>query len=425
MRRSTRWSSALDSRGSSVVVVDDDGRPVGRILADDVVDALVPDAARSASRAPAADRITGVRTAGRVDARSAVTAAAHAAASPHRARVSRSTWPSSGPGSSRPTPATTRAASPPTPRPGSEFVYRTLFVMVLVTVALVVVQEMAARLGAYTGEGLMSLIREQFSLRMARFAVVCAARRQPRAWSCRSSPASAPPSSSSACPATSRCHRRGGHLGVVVFGSYRYAERVFLLLSLVFLAYPIAVVLGHPDWTAGGVEHRCGRTSWPPRPSCCWRGAHRHHHHAVHAAVPGRGRGRPGHRPRGVPRRAGSTRSSARIFANLISMSIIIATARGHRRHRPADLRRRGGQGAGTGGRHGPRPCSASACSARPPWPRRWCPCRRPTRWPRRSAWSGRCPALPRGAAVPGPVHRADHHRRGRGADPGNLILLS
>ncbi len=33
----------IDSRGSSVLVIDDDDRPVGRILADDLVDALVPD----------------------------------------------------------------------------------------------------------------------------------------------------------------------------------------------------------------------------------------------------------------------------------------------------------------------------------------------------------------------------------------------
>ncbi|MGZ4737224.1 MAG: divalent metal cation transporter, partial [Acidimicrobiia bacterium] len=54
---------------------------------------------------------------------------------------------------------------------GSEFVYALLFVVVLVMVALVVVQEMSARLGAYTGEGLISLVREQFSLRMGAFAV--------------------------------------------------------------------------------------------------------------------------------------------------------------------------------------------------------------------------------------------------------------
>ena len=35
--------------------------------------------------------------------------------------------------------------------------------MLLVTVALVVVQEMCSRLGVYTGEGLGGLIREQFS----------------------------------------------------------------------------------------------------------------------------------------------------------------------------------------------------------------------------------------------------------------------
>lgn len=34
------------TRGSSVVVVDDDGRPVGRVLGDDVVDALLPDRGR-------------------------------------------------------------------------------------------------------------------------------------------------------------------------------------------------------------------------------------------------------------------------------------------------------------------------------------------------------------------------------------------
>ena len=33
----------IDSRGSSVLVIDDDDRPVGRILADDLIDALVPD----------------------------------------------------------------------------------------------------------------------------------------------------------------------------------------------------------------------------------------------------------------------------------------------------------------------------------------------------------------------------------------------
>ena len=48
-----------------------------------------------------------------------------------------------------------------------------MFICVLIIAALVAVQEMAARLGAYSGEGLMSLVREEFSLRIGAFAVVC------------------------------------------------------------------------------------------------------------------------------------------------------------------------------------------------------------------------------------------------------------
>ena len=60
---------------------------------------------------------------------------------------------------------------------GSQFGYRTLFLLVLITIALVVVQEMCARLGAYTGEGLGALIRESYRCGAAR----------PR-WCCCSSP---------------------------------------------------------------------------------------------------------------------------------------------------------------------------------------------------------------------------------------------
>src|SRR5437899_2500511 len=56
---------------------------------------------------------------------------------------------------------------------GAQYKYRTLFFMVLVTVALICVQEMAARLGAFTGKGLASLIREEFTLRTAAFALLC------------------------------------------------------------------------------------------------------------------------------------------------------------------------------------------------------------------------------------------------------------
>jgi Mn2+/Fe2+ NRAMP family transporter len=109
---------------------------------------------------------------------------------------------------------------------GSQFVFRTLFFMVLVTFALVLVQEMAVRLGTHTGKGLAALIREQFSLRLTGVALVCVII----------------PISAVAIWA------------LVLFGSYRYAERIFLILSLAFLAYPVAAVLGHPDWAQVGSD---------------------------------------------------------------------------------------------------------------------------------------------------------------------------
>src|SRR5471030_1684384 len=55
---------------------------------------------------------------------------------------------------------------------GAQFGYHALFFMVLVAISLAIVQEMCARLGTFTGDGLSALIREQFSLRLASFALL-------------------------------------------------------------------------------------------------------------------------------------------------------------------------------------------------------------------------------------------------------------
>lgn len=131
---------------------------------------------------------------------------------------------------------------------GSEYGYRTLFVMLLVTIALVVVQEMSARLGAYTGEGLMSLIREQFPLRASAFAITMLLIAN----------LGLVVSEFAGIGAAFELFGVSRYISipiaavvvwaVVVLGNYRYAERVFLILGLAFIAYPIAAVLGKPDW---------------------------------------------------------------------------------------------------------------------------------------------------------------------------------
>src|SRR5690348_1575700 len=49
---------------------------------------------------------------------------------------------------------------------GAQFGYKLLWTMIPVTLALIVVQEIAARMGAVTGKGLSDLIREEFGFRI-------------------------------------------------------------------------------------------------------------------------------------------------------------------------------------------------------------------------------------------------------------------
>src|SRR5215204_5186229 len=49
---------------------------------------------------------------------------------------------------------------------GAQFGYSLLWAMIPATAALIVVQEMAARMGAVTGKGLSDLIREEFGFRI-------------------------------------------------------------------------------------------------------------------------------------------------------------------------------------------------------------------------------------------------------------------
>jgi Mn2+/Fe2+ NRAMP family transporter len=209
---------------------------------------------------------------------------------------------------------------------GSQFVYRTLFLMVLVTIALIVVQEMSARLGAYTGEGLVSLIREQFSLRLGTFAVVSLLVANLALVISEFAGIGAALELFGVSRYLTIPLAAAGIWAVVIFGSYRYAERVFLVLSVSFLAYPIALILGHPDW--GEVATN---SAWP-------------HFLASHdfvllavalvgttitpymqlyqaSAVADRGIG-----PDDYPRERLDTIGGC-IFANLISACIIIATA--------------------------------------------------------------------------------------------------
>jgi len=131
---------------------------------------------------------------------------------------------------------------------GAQFGYKPLFFMVLVTVGYVCIQEMVARLAAHTGKGLAALIREQFSLRLSAFAVLAFAVAN----------VGLVVTEFAGIGTAFELFGVSRYLSVpiaaiaiwmlVIVGSYRYAERVFLLLTLAFITYPLAMFLGHPNW---------------------------------------------------------------------------------------------------------------------------------------------------------------------------------
>ena len=135
---------------------------------------------------------------------------------------------------------------------GAKYGYDLLWMMVLITVSLVVVQEMAARMGAVTGKGLAELIREKYGPRWSLF-----------------STAAVLVANLGIC--ISEFVGIGAALGLahvptyasvpiaavliwllVVRGSYKNAERIFVLMTIPFFAYPIAAILAHPHWGSVG-----------------------------------------------------------------------------------------------------------------------------------------------------------------------------
>jgi Mn2+/Fe2+ NRAMP family transporter len=133
---------------------------------------------------------------------------------------------------------------------GARYGYRLLWVLVPVTIALVVVQEMCARMGTVTGKGLADLIREEFGLRITFVLMILLLLTN------LGNAAADFAGLASALEVLGVGRWISVPFGaiaiwwLIVFGTYRSAERIFLIACLVYLAYPISAFLAKPDWTA-------------------------------------------------------------------------------------------------------------------------------------------------------------------------------
>ena len=131
---------------------------------------------------------------------------------------------------------------------GAKYGYDLIWVMVIITVSLAVVQEMCARLGAATGRGLLDLIRERFGAAWALFAVVVILIANGGVTISEFVGIGAAMeligvSKNLAIPLTAVFLWY-----LVVYGNYPSVEKIFLAMTIVFFAYPIAAFMGHPNW---------------------------------------------------------------------------------------------------------------------------------------------------------------------------------
>jgi len=132
---------------------------------------------------------------------------------------------------------------------GAQFGYSLLWTLVPITVALVVVQEMVARMGVVTGKGLADLIREEYGLRITFILMLFLLLAD-------LGNTAAEFAGLASGMGVFGVHRHiavplGALIvwGLVIRGTYKMVERVFLLACVFYSAYLISGVLARPNWT--------------------------------------------------------------------------------------------------------------------------------------------------------------------------------
>ena len=132
---------------------------------------------------------------------------------------------------------------------GAKFGYTLLWTLIPITVALIVVQEMVARMGAVTGKGLADLIREEYGFRTTFILMMMLLVAD---LGNTISEFAGLASGMSVFGVTRYIAVPLGALlvwALVVKGTYQSVEKVFLAACVFYVAYPISCILAHPNWS--------------------------------------------------------------------------------------------------------------------------------------------------------------------------------
>jgi NRAMP (natural resistance-associated macrophage protein)-like metal ion transporter len=131
---------------------------------------------------------------------------------------------------------------------GAHFGYSLLWVLIPITIMLVVVQEICARMGAATGKGLADLIRENFGIKITFYVMLALVFVN----------ITNTISEFAGIAASGEIFGVSRYIAVplaalavwwiVVKGSYKSVEKIFLFACLFYVSYLISGVMAHPQW---------------------------------------------------------------------------------------------------------------------------------------------------------------------------------
>jgi NRAMP (natural resistance-associated macrophage protein)-like metal ion transporter len=131
---------------------------------------------------------------------------------------------------------------------GSRYGEKLLWTLVPITIALIVVQEMSARMGVVTGKGLADLIRERYGVKVT-FWIMLALLVADLGNTVAEFSGAAASLQIFGVPAWVSVPAVAVAVWLLVLkGTYRSVEKVFLVACLFYVAYPISTFLAHPDW---------------------------------------------------------------------------------------------------------------------------------------------------------------------------------
>ena len=131
---------------------------------------------------------------------------------------------------------------------GANFGFGTLWVIPIMCVLLAVVETTAGRMGAVTGKGFAALIRERFGIRIAAFAMLALLVGNVATTFSEFAGIASGMEMFGVSKYISVPVAAWGVWLLVVGGSYKRVQRVFLALSLLFLTYVVAAFLAQPNW---------------------------------------------------------------------------------------------------------------------------------------------------------------------------------